>query len=309
MAIGDLYQVERVPDVYYLDTGMYDTAEYGSVYAVDAERPAIVDTGIGTRYENILDALREVGIAPGDLAYIVPTHVHLDHAGGGGFLADECEDATVVCHENGARHLVDPGRLWEGTKRAVGDEIDFYTEPEPVPVERVRQVSGGDTVDLGDRELAVCDAPGHAPHQAFFHDPDADAVYTGDAAGIYVPSADAVGPTTPPPNFDFEQCLEDTRAIRRLEPDTLLFGHFGPAGNADDLLADHLAALTDWVKSVAAARSELGGDEAVVERFAGDPPDHKVDAWGEPRARAEVALNTRGVLDYLDERGDFEIEG
>jgi glyoxylase-like metal-dependent hydrolase (beta-lactamase superfamily II) len=309
MAIGDVYEVERVEDVYYLDTGMYDTPEYGAVYVVDAERPAIVDTGIGTRWGNVTDALREVGIPPTDLAYIVPTHVHLDHAGGAGYLADELAGATVVVHENGARHLVDPERLWKGTKAAVGDQIEHYAEPKPVPADRIREVAGGDAIDLGDRTLDVHDAPGHVPHQAFFHDPDADAVFTADAAGIYVPSAGGVWPTTPPPNFDFEQCLEDTREIRRLEPDTLLFAHFGPADRAGDLLGDHLAALTDWVESISAARSELGDDEAVVDRFLGDLVDEKVAAWGEERARADVRLNVRGVLRYLEDRGDFEIEG
>ena len=88
MAIGDVFTVDGCSELHYVDTGMYDTAEYGAVYILDADRPALVDTGIGTRYEAILDALAEVGIAREDLEYILPTHVHLDHAGGAGYLAE-----------------------------------------------------------------------------------------------------------------------------------------------------------------------------------------------------------------------------
>jgi len=111
MAIGDVYDAENCADVHYVDTGMYDVPEYGSVYVVDAERPALVDTGIGARYEGILDAMAEVGVAPADLEAIAITHVHLDHAGGVGYLVEECPNATVYVHEIGAPHLVDPTRL------------------------------------------------------------------------------------------------------------------------------------------------------------------------------------------------------
>src|SRR6056297_460227 len=65
MALGDLYEATagETTDLYYVDTGMYDTAEYGSVYILDAERPALVDTGIGTNHERILDAIETVGLA------------------------------------------------------------------------------------------------------------------------------------------------------------------------------------------------------------------------------------------------------
>ncbi|MFB6295404.1 MAG: hypothetical protein ABEH66_01000, partial [Halobacteriales archaeon] len=53
----------------------------------------------------------------------------------------------------------------EGTKEAVGDQWEFYVEPEPVPEDRVDGLAGGEEIDLGDRTLAVVEAPGHASHQ------------------------------------------------------------------------------------------------------------------------------------------------
>ncbi|WP_254272907.1 MBL fold metallo-hydrolase [Haloarcula marina] len=297
MAIGDVYAAEDCPDIYYVDTGMYDVPEYGSVYVVDAERPALVDSGIGTEYERILDAMDEVGIAPEELEVIALTHIHLDHAGGAGRLAEACPNATVYVHEIGTRHLVNPERIWEGTKGAVGDQIAFYTEPKPVPEERIVGMSDGDEIDLGDHALEVVHTPGHAPHQVVFYDPAIDGVFTADAAGIYTPSTDEVHVTSPPVNFDREQALEDIETIRELDPETLLYGHFGSAPT-DDRLDEYAAKLDAWVADVAAKRAELGDDDAVTEYFVETVETPAV--WSDRKANAEVAMNVRGVLVALD---------
>ena len=300
MAIGD---VEPVPDssgVHYTDTGMYDVAAYGAVYVLDAERPAVVDTGIGTNHERVLAALDAVGVAREDLAFVLPTHVHLDHAGGAGFLADACPNATVLIHERGVPHLVDPTRLVEGTKRAVRDQWDYYVDPKPVPEDRIEGLAGGDAVDLGDRTLDVVHAPGHAPHQVLFHDSADDLLFTGDAAGIWVPALRRLVETTPPPNFDLDTCLDDATTIVERDPATLCFAHFGPRPFDADLMAGYKRTLVEWVEAVRQKREELGDDEAVVEHFA-DATDLD-EAWNERKARAEASLNVRGVLHYLDTR-------
>lgn len=301
MAAGDVFGVESVPDVSYVDTGMYGTAEYGAVYIVDAERPAVVDTGIGTHHERVEAAVESVGLAVEDLEVILPTHVHLDHAGGAGFLAEAAPAATVYVHEIGAPHLADPNRLVEGTRRAVGDQWQFYVEPEPVPEDRIESLTDGDVVDLGDRHLEVHHAPGHAPHQVIVHEPDAGWVQTADAAGIWVPSGEFVRETTPPPNFDFEQALADIDTIRDLEPETLLYPHFGPVTGVEAALDEYRATLTQWVEEIS-ARFEAESEAAVVEHFV--ETNEMEPVWGELKARAETAMNVRGVLHYLKERGN-----
>lgn len=303
MAIGDLEPVDLagVADCYYLDTGMFDTAAYTSVYIVDAARPAIVDTGIGTNVDRILGALDALDIDPEDLAVIAPTHVHLDHAGGTGHLAAACPNATVAVHRVGAPHIVDPTRLVEGTKRAVGDEWQYYADPVPIPEDRVRPLTDGDVIDLGDRTLHVYDAPGHAPHQAVFHDPDDAVVFTADAAGIYLQDRDELQPTTPVPNFDLQQALDDVTMLESLHPAVLCYPHFGPARRGDRLEA-YAELLETWVADVASARDRFDDVDAMVEHFV--ERDGLADVWGARRARAHVALNVEGVLRYLDTGGE-----
>lgn len=78
--------------------------------------------------------------------------------------------------------------------------------------------------DLGDHRLAVH----HAPHQVVYHDDANDAVFTGDAAGVWLPSRERTKETTPPWGFELEACLDDIETIRDLDPETLLYTHFGP---------------------------------------------------------------------------------
>jgi glyoxylase-like metal-dependent hydrolase (beta-lactamase superfamily II) len=300
MAIGDVFTVDGCPDLHYVDTGMYDTAEYGAVYLLDADEPALIDTGIGARYENILDALAEVGIAREELAYILPTHVHLDHAGGAGYLAAECPNATVLTHDIGVPHLIDPEQLVAGTKAAVENQWEYYAEPKPVPEGRIEGVSDGDEIDCGDHILDVHHAPGHAPHQVMFHDRESDALFTADAAGIWVPEIETIRQTSPPSNFDLEACLDDIETIRDINPAVLCFGHFGPREYDEALMDEYARILEEWVADIEEQRAELDSDEAVIEHFI--ERSRMTDTWSERKASAEERLNVRGVLAYLDQR-------
>jgi len=295
MAIGDLTAVDGT-DLYYVDVGAYDVCGYGSVYVLDADRPAVVDPGLGTNVDLVLDALDAVGIDALDA--ILTTHIHLDHAGGAGYLAAEFPDATVYTHELGVRHLVDPDRLVAGTKAAVGSQWQYYVDPKPIPEERIESLAGGDEIDLGDRTVDVIHAPGHAPHQVVFHDRTDDVLFSGDAGGIRPGKSGDLFPTSPPVNFDLEGCIADAETIADRNPERICFGHFGDAAFTPELMDEYERILTDWVAQVREKRAELGDDEAVIEHFA-ETAD-LVEPWGERKTRAENRLNVKGVLGYLD---------
>jgi glyoxylase-like metal-dependent hydrolase (beta-lactamase superfamily II) len=300
MERGDFYEATAAgtSDLYYVDAGLYGTPGYGSIYVLDAERPAVIETGTGYRYELILEAVERVGIDPEELEVIAVTHVHLDHAGGAGYLTEACPNADVYLYEAGAQFLVDPAKIWEGTKAVVGDRIEYYAEPEPIPEERIVGLGDGDAIDLGDHELRLHHAPGHAFHQAVFYDPANDGVFTADAAGINSPTAGGLQPTTPPPGFDLEGCLADVETLQKLDPAALYYSHFGDY-ETGDLLDEYAELLESWVDRVEAKRDELGDDEAVVEQFADRAEES--GTWSSDHARQEAAMNTRGVFRYLDQ--------
>ncbi|WP_226040111.1 MBL fold metallo-hydrolase [Natrinema sp. DC36] len=305
MEVGDVRKVTTgdCSDLYYLDTGMYGTDEYGAVYIIDDDRPAVVDTGIGTNYDLLREALEDVGIARDELAVIALTHIHLDHAGGAGFLAADYPNADVYVHPIGTDHLIDPSRLVAGTKNAVGEQWAHYVEPEPIPGDRLIEIEDGDGIDLGTHELRVHAAPGHAPHQVVFEDPANDAVFVADAAGIWVPKIEEIRETSPPSNFDLEQCLDDIETLKALDPDVFCYPHFGPRYVGDDVdraLEEYATVLEEWVDAVADKRRELADDEAVLEHFA--DATEMTDVWGAEKSSEEAKLNARGVLGYLEHR-------
>ena len=104
--------LDALPDgITGIDTYMGGASEITAGFLVAGERPALIETGPAKVAGAIADGVARTGLDPADLAWIVVTHIHLDHAGGVGDLVRTFPNATVVVHPAGARHLVDPERF------------------------------------------------------------------------------------------------------------------------------------------------------------------------------------------------------
>lgn len=256
----DVPAVEGCPDTYLVDNQMFGMDGALASYVLDAERPALLDAGTETSAERIVDAMHEVGVDPAEVAYVLVSHVHLDHAAGAGHLLAACPNATAVVHERGLPYLVDEAkleRLLDSVNAATGMD-DPYGRPDPIPRERCMAVSGGETIDLGDRVLELTNAPGHAPHHYVALEPDSRMLFSADAVGAFHPLHEDVHPSTPPPSFDLEANLETIDRLRDLDPSRLLFTHFGPGQDAMAELDAYERVLPEWIDDVAAARAEVG---------------------------------------------------
>lgn len=283
-----------VEDVYAVDPELLGTPGALTLYVVDAPEPVVVDTGSANSPPAIYEALAEIGIDRADVRHVLVTHVHLDHAGGAGHLAAELPNATFHLHEAGLPYLTnaaDLSRLKRSVDRAMG-VADAYGDPKLVPETRCTVVTGGERVDVGDRDLELFDAPGHAPHHFAAYDPATEGLFSIDAAGMHL--AGEMRPTTPPPGFDLETNLETIDRLRTYEPSVNFYGHVGPGG--DDAVGEldrYESMLPEWVDTVAERRDEYGEDvDAIVE---------SLDArWQSPTVQRDVA----GVLHYLDGEAD-----
>ncbi|MFC7073531.1 MBL fold metallo-hydrolase [Halovenus rubra] len=278
------------PDIYRLDVPMFEMKGTTSPYVLDTPEPVLIDTGPADAAEPILDALEAVGIAPADLTYIVPTHAHLDHAGGAGHLTPLCENATVVCHPDAAPFLTDKAKL-EHLARSVERAIGMpepYGKPRVIDRKRCSVLGDGDSLDVGDRELQVIDAPGHAPHQFCLYDPVGDVLFSADANGMSLD--DGHRPTTPPPDFDLGSAVETIERLQEIGPDTLCYAHFswGDPGEGTAELREYAEMLDTFVKQVETARDEHGDDVPAV-------ANALREGWGHWTLETDVA----GVLRYL----------
>lgn len=253
-------------EVFQIDTRMagYDGITAG--YLIRGDRPCLVETGTAPSAPVVRDALAALGIGPGDLATVVVTHIHLDHAGGVGTIAGMFPKADVVVHERGARHLVQPDRLMDSARRVFGRVLDeVFGLLEPTDASRVKALSEVGEVDLGaGRALSAFHAPGHAQHHIGLVDSATGDLYVGDAAGVYVPETQDLRPSTPPPEFDLDLAVTSLHRFRDVAPTRLLFSHFGPVLAVEESLGRAEEELRLWVELVRGTRaSALDLDHAV----------------------------------------------
>jgi len=294
--------------VHAIDTRMHGYEGITAGYAVLGERPCLVETGTARSAPIVAEALASLGVGPSDLATIVVTHIHLDHAGGVGDVARMFPAAEVVVHERGARHLVDPERLMRSARMVYGSALDDLFGPLiATDQERVRVLGERGAVDLGGgRQLTTYYSPGHAQHHVGLLDSLTGDLYVGDAAGIYIPDVDVLRPGTPPPDFDLDLALASLVLFAELEPTRLLFSHFGPVLDPLSGLERAAEEMRLWVELVRESRADsLDLDHAVAmvrdrtrERYAALLADPELDARFEELNA--TATNIVGINRWLD---------
>ncbi|MCO5973635.1 MBL fold metallo-hydrolase [Actinoallomurus soli] len=299
-------------DVFEIDTRMAGYAGITAGYLIRSDRPCLVETGAGNSASVVRDALAAAGVGPADLATVVVTHIHLDHAGGVGDIAEMFPNAEIVVHEKGARHLADPSRLMRSARMVWGDALDtLFGDLKPTDAVRIRAVEDVGEVDLGGgRRLESHYSPGHAKHHVGLLDSLTGDLYVGDAAGVYIPETADLRPATPPPDFDLDTALASLDRFRALRPARLLFSHFGPVELVGETLDRSEEELRLWVELVAEAHDQrLDLDHAVAmvrERTDGRYRAFAPDA--DPRAAEKVEMissarnNVAGIMHALDKR-------
>src|SRR6266851_6210085 len=297
-------------EVYQIDTRMAGYHGITAGYLIRSERPCLVETGTAPSAPVVRDALAQLRVGPADLATIVVTHIHLDHAGGVGDLAEMFPAAEIVVHELGARHLADPSRLMASARLVYGDELDaLFGVLAPTPAERIRAVEQTGVVDLGGgRRLDSHYSPGHARHHVGLIDSASGDLYVGDAVGVYIPETGDLRPATPPPDFDLSLALESLRTFAALRPTRLLFSHYGPAGAVDQVLDRSAEEITLWVEETRRARNaRLDVDHAVAmvhertrQRYAVLNADADPAVAARFEAVSSTASSVAGIMRWLE---------
>lgn len=257
-------------DLIEIDTLTGGLTQVTAGYLVPGARPALLECGPARSIEHTIAGLADVGLSPDDLAYLVVSHVHLDHAGGAGDLARAFPNATVVVSELGARHLVDPSRLNDSARRVYGDLFDSVYGPcTPIAAERVLGVADGHVLDLGHgRRLELLWTPGHAKHHLAVLDHDSGALFTGDSVGVKLPGMRVIRPATPPADFQFETSLETLARYRSVAPTRLYLAHYGAVDPPMDALAEAEERLRAWVAVGEAAYRESSEVDHVASMLA-----------------------------------------
>ena len=235
--------------IYCIDA-LYVKPRVASIYLLQAEdEVAIIETGTYYSVANVLATLSELGIAKSQVRYVIPTHVHLDHAGGAGEMMKQFDQASLIIHPRGAQHMIDPQKLIAGTIGVYGEEKfnRLYGSIEPIPEARVIVAADLARFEVANRELVFFDTPGHARHHFCIYDQVSNGVFSGDTFGIsYEPMKQlsrGLIPTTPPVQFDPAALHESISRIMSFKPVRLYLTHYGEFSNP----AAQVASFNQWV--------------------------------------------------------------
>jgi glyoxylase-like metal-dependent hydrolase (beta-lactamase superfamily II) len=302
--------VEIAPGVVQVDTLLGGWERVTAGYLIEGPQPALVETGSQSSVPALLRALDDLGVAPNDLASIVVTHIHLDHAGGVGDVARAFPAATVYVHEKGARHLADPRRLVASAGRVYGDLLDgLYGRLDPTPADRINVLGDGERLRVGaDRWLTAVDSPGHAKHHLGLHDSDTGLLFVGDAMGVRLPDVGVLWPATPPPDFNLDLALSSLHRFAARRPEALALTHYGIVpGDPPTALDEAEAVLRRWA-SVAETTAAEGGDVevALMAAFADDLAATSEEGRQRMNALNGIHSNATGLSRWLSSREDAE---
>jgi glyoxylase-like metal-dependent hydrolase (beta-lactamase superfamily II) len=293
-----------------IDTMTAGMSKVTAGYLIDAPRPTLVECGPALSIANVIAGLRELGMEPSDLAYLVLSHIHLDHAGGAGDVAEAFPSATIVVSEVGARHLVDPERLNASSRRVYGDLMDsVYGDCTPIAAERVRGVADGERLDMGGgRMLDLLYTPGHAKHHIAAFDADSGALFVGDSVGVKMAGMTAIRPATPPPDFDLVLAERTLQRYRDLQPGVVYLAHYGAVDPPQEALQEASDKLAVWAQTAESAWREHDELEHVAETLAHRFASELEPVPGDDDAERRVELlsgyesNAMGLMRYFTQR-------
>ena len=304
--------------VFCIDTHLFRPNHTASYLLRRDDELAFFDMGAANNVPGLLDVVARIGLGPQHVRYVMPTHVHLDHAGGAGALMAACPEATLVTHYNGVQHLTDPSRLQKGAMAVYGEQefLRLYGELTPIHEDRVIAAHEGDAYELGGKTIRFIDTPGHANHHGCFFDSGSGNLFTGDTFGLSYREFDSEeGPwvlaTTTPVAFDPDLWLDSLERMIALRPTAVCPTHFGQLPQPETLVAmirdsikEHTAIALQDEKlddDGRAARLNAAIDRVLVSEATRRRPDISATKARE-LLQLDIDLNAQGLHVWLQRR-------
>ena len=298
-----------------VDSGYY-SQDFAAIYLLrQNSKVAIIETGTNYSVPVVENALMKSGLTLLDVSYIVPTHVHLDHAGGAGELMRQCVNARLVVHPRGARHLIDPSKLVAGAMAVYGEEKfkEYYGEIIPIDANRVTEADDNFILDFDGRELRFIDTPGHARHHFCIWDKTTKTMFTGDTFGISYRDLDHqddvyILPSTSHVQFDPEALTKSINRIMDFKPERVCLTHFS-AIKPTKKVANKLIESIHFVSDLAIKHADKNDAESIIYNNMMDYFLKGLNEIGfqnndeaKDRLSLDVQINTQGLIYWQKNR-------
>jgi glyoxylase-like metal-dependent hydrolase (beta-lactamase superfamily II) len=276
----------------------------------EGDECAVIETGTNHSVATLDVLLQSLGVVPEQVRFVIPTHVHLDHAGGAGTMMSLFPRAQLLTHPRGVRHLQDPARLVSSAMEVYGEQRfhDLYGTITPVAPDRIVAIEDGGLVRLGSRTLEFRHTRGHADHHVCIWDQASGGWFSGDMFGASYPwfrfaDGNFILPTTTPTQFRPQEFLASIELLGSYRPRSIYLTHYGELPYSEAvaaLLIEQVAAYPDIARGVGDDPQSLR--EALVDHAMGLLSRFSVPA-GQQSLRDSLAfdsdLNAQGLLVWL----------
>lgn len=258
-------QVNNATPIHTLDLNFMGIQGAIATYLIPHARGGLlIESGPGSTLPALEAALQAHGLQPSDISDVFLTHIHLDHAGAAGWLAQR--GARVHVHPVGAPHMIDPDRLLASAARIYGEMMGaLWGEFLPVPEERLSVLQDGDQVEVEGHLITAVNTPGHANHHyAYLFE---EVCFSGDIGGVRLPGPRHLRLPMPPPDFNIEKWRSSLDRLRQAGFARIAPTHFGIYSDPQwhlDAIAKGLDEVEDWMERTLPADPPI---EEINEQF------------------------------------------
>ena len=184
----------------------------------------LIESGPGSTLPALEAGLAKEGYSPRDVTHVLLTHIHLDHAGAAGWLAQQ--GAEIYVHPVGAPHLLNPEKLLASAARIYGDRMQsLWGEFLPVPESQLHVPADEEVLDIGDLRFVPIHTPGHANHHYVYL--FEDICFTGDVGGVRIPGYAYLRVPMPPPELHLDRWRKSIQRLRQETFARIAPTHFG----------------------------------------------------------------------------------
>lgn len=251
-------------------------------------RAVLIEPGPASTIPTLQKALSEHELTPSDVSDVFITHIHLDHAGAVGWLAEQ--GAVIHVHPKGAPHLINPEKLIQSATRIYGDLMDtLWGEFRPVPETKIHIPADNESILIDGYQFQVIDTPGHSDHHyaILFN----GILFSGDIGGIRVGNTSHIELPTPPPEFNPPKWRESLKRLKELKLQAIAPTHFGIYTDVEYHLTHllrQLDLLEEWLEN------QMRSDPSVEEL------GKALEQWLDQQGRSQLPQIYQPYFAYLN---------